>query len=749
MRLGPTWGVLVVAWLIAPAREAPAAEGQPAPGLADRALVVRAAEDAMTRGPFSVLQKTRVPPSGDKHDFLTLAPYWWPDPATPGGLPYVRRDGEVNPESRRDTDEGPFHQMVSAVSALARGYQVTGDQRFAARAALLLRTWFLDPATRMNPNLEYGQGIPGRTGGRGAGIITTRRLVQVVDAVRAITSSSGWTTADDAGLKAWCAAYATWLRTSRHGRDEARAENNHGTWYDVQLVSLLLHTGRVDEARKVIDASAKKRIASQIEPDGRQPRELARTRAWSYSVMNLEGWFTLARLADEAGIDLWRYQTKDGRSLRGALDYLVPFAEGRAPWTHQQITPFRPADLAPLLAQGADAWGAEHYRTLADRLQERAPSLDVGPLERARVLRAADAFLGESPVTVTASRSPRSAGGPHDYFSEGDYWWPDPANPDGPYVQRDGMTNPANFVDHRRAMVRLSIQVGTLTSAYLLTADERYAAHALAHLRAWFVDEATRMTPHLLYAQAIRGRATGRGVGIIDTIHLVEVAQATRLLASSRSARPEEIAAVKRWFAEYLAWLTTHQYGIDERDAKNNHATCWVMQVAAFAQLTGDTAALEDCRRRYKEILLPRQMAPDGSFPLELARTKPYGYSLFNLDAFATICQILSTPADSLWKFTLPDGRGMRVGLAFMLPYVRSKAAWPHAKDVMYFDEWPVRSPAWLFGGLAFGDDAYVQVWRDLPEPPAIEEVLRNLPIRHPLLWLSAPPLPALSDFAR
>ena len=322
------------------------------------------------------------------------------------------------------------------------------------------------------------------------------------------------------------------------------------------------------------------------------------------------------------------------------------------------------------------------------------PRLDIAALERTRILPAADAFLRETPITVTASHCPRSAGGIHDFYSEGDYWWPDPKIPDGPYIQRDGMTNPGNFVDHRRAMVRFSIQVGTLTSAYVLTRDERYAAHALAHLRAWFVDETTKMAPHLLYAQAIHGRVTGRGVGIIDTIHLVEVARATGILVTSRSAQAAEIAAVKRWFADYLTWLTTHQYGIAERDSKNNHATCWVMQVAAFAQLTGDTALLNECRRRYKEILLPGQMGPDGSFPLELKRTKPYGYSLFNLDAFATICQILSTPADNLWRFALPDGRGIRLGLAYLFPYMRNKSAWPHAKDVMYFDQWPVRHPS-------------------------------------------------------
>jgi hypothetical protein len=691
----------------------------------------------MTLGPFSVTHKTRVPPSGDKHDFISLAPYWWPDPSTPNGLPYVRRDGEVNPGARRDVDDGPFGQMQGAVETLTRAYVATRDERFATRAALLLRVWFLDPATRMNPNLNFGQAVPGHNDGRGAGIIATRRLVGITESARALATSPAWTAADQAGLKAWCQAYATWLHESRNGRQEQAAKNNHGTWYDAQLVALLLYTGRAGEARTVIETSTKKRLASQIEPDGRQPEELARTRAWSYSVMNLHGWFTLARLAQEAGSELWHHRTADGRSLRGALDFLVPFSDGSERWPYPQISSFETTEFVSLLRQAAVVWKADRYSALADKLkQPTTPRLDVASLERDRILAAADAFLREAPVTVTASRSPRSAGGPHDFFSEGDYWWPDPTNPDGPYVQRDGMTNPANFVDHRRAMVRFSIHVGTLTSAYALTRDERYASHALAHLRAWFVDAETRMTPHLLYAQAIHGKVTGRGIGIIDTIHLVDVARAVPMLAASRSVRSGEMATVTRWFAEYLTWLTTHPYGLEERDARNNHGTCWVMQVAAFAQLTGDAALMDDCRRRYREILLPGQMAADGSFPLELRRTKPYGYSLFNLDAFATICQILSTPADDLWRFTLPDGRGIRRGLAYLFPYMRHKEGWPHPKDVMYFDQWPVRHPSLLFGGLALGEDAYLELWGRLPAPPDVEEVLRNMPVRHPLLWV-------------
>src|SRR5438067_12083579 len=276
---------------------------------------------------------------------------------------------------------------------------------------------------------------------------------------------------------------------------------------------------------------------------------------------------------------------------------------------------------------------------------------DVAKFDRARVLKAANQYLSEKPITITASHSPRSAGGLQDFFSEGDYWWPDPANPNSPYIQRDGMTNPDNFVEHRRALMRLSVQVPALVAAWKLTKDKRYAAKAAEHLRAWFIDERTRMNPNLRYAQAIHGITTGRGIGIIDTIHLVEVARAIEVLKDSSALSMTELGSITQWFKDYLVWMTTSKNGIDEREAKNNHGTCWVMQVAAFAQLVGDQKLLEFCRERFKRVIVPHQIAQDGSFPEELRRTKPYGYSLFNLEAMATICQILSTSRDNLFTF--------------------------------------------------------------------------------------------------
>jgi len=199
---------------------------------------------------------------------------------------------------------------------------------------------------------------------------------------------------------------------------------------------------------------------------------------------------------------------------------------------------------------------------------------DFTTLERPRVVPAADAYLKEQPITVTAAHSPRSAGGVHDFFSEGDYWWPDPSSTTMPYIQRDGMTNPDNFVAHRHAMVRMSIQVATLTSAYRITGDQKYARHAIKHLVAWFVDDATKMNPNLQYAQAIKGVTTGRGIGVIDTVHLIEPARSAQILEKAGVLKGDDLAGVKKWFADYLTWMTTSKNGTDEMKAENNHGTC-------------------------------------------------------------------------------------------------------------------------------------------------------------------------------
>ena len=307
----------------------------------------------LTAGPFTIVNKQVTPPSGDKHDYMSQAPYWWPDPKTANGLPYIRRDGERNPEIDKITDHRVMGQMENAVETLALAYQYTRKEEYAAKAVELLGVFFINPETRMNPNLEFGQGIPGINTGRGIGLIETRGLTRVVDAIRLLEDSKALTQDRLVQLKKWFSEFLTWMQESKNGRDEAAAKNNHGTFYDVQVVSFALFLGNKELAKRVLLAARSKRIASQIEPDGRQPLELERTRAWSYSVFNLEGLMALARLGESVGVDLWQYRTPDGRSIRKALDFLVPFARGDKKWPYQQLGEWQPQILFPLIDRAA------------------------------------------------------------------------------------------------------------------------------------------------------------------------------------------------------------------------------------------------------------------------------------------------------------------------------------------------------------------------------------------------------------
>jgi len=364
------------------------------------------------------------------------------------------------------------------------------------------------------------------------------------------------------------------------------------------------------------------------------------------------------------------------------------------------------------------------------------PGFDLANYERARVVRVAEVALAARPETIVAVRNPRSAGGLHDFSSEGDYWWPDPQHPAGPYIQHDGRSNPDNFVAHRRLLLAFARDFGALAAAYKVTGEERYAVAAVRQAHAWFVDPATRMNPSLDYSQAIKGLNTGRSIGVIDTLHLAEVALGVEALRGSQALTKDEETAVTGWFRDYLKWITTHPYGVTESQAKNNHGTCWTLQAACFARLVGDKNVLTECRRRLVAVHLPDQMAADGSFPQELRRTKPYGYSIFNLDVMTGLAVVLSTPDDDLMRYTLPDGRSLVKGVEYLAPFLADKSRWQGKHDVMYWDNWPVRQPCLLFGALAAGRRDWLALWQRLDSDPEIEEVRRNFPIREPVLWV-------------
>ena len=306
------------------------------------------AEPLLSLRPASVMDKSLTAASGDKHDYFNFGPYWWPDPAKPNGLPYIRRDGETNPASKVGTDEVAFNKLCENVETLGLAYWFTGDERFAQKSTTLVRVWFLDPGTRMNPNLQHAQAIPGITDGRGIGLIESRRLANLNEGLALLSGSPAWTAADRAAFKSWLAEFYGWLTTSANGHDEHAAENNHGTWYDFQSAHLALVLGRTADAKKILTEGLTLRVAREIDPDGSQPLELARTKSLDYSLMNLDGLLGCAQLARHVGVDWWSFATSDGRGLRVALAYLAPFVDPAKPWPKEDL---HAADRSRLIAQ--------------------------------------------------------------------------------------------------------------------------------------------------------------------------------------------------------------------------------------------------------------------------------------------------------------------------------------------------------------------------------------------------------------
>lgn len=315
---------------------------------------------------YSVMNKVQIPPSGDKHDYMSQAPYWWADPTKPNGLPYIRRDGERNPELKNITDKEELGNLIEESELTALAYFFSGDEKYAQHSAKLIRTWFIDGKTRMNPNLNFGQGIPGINKGRGIGIIETRELYRVIDSAILLQKSKAWHNSDHDLLKKWFAEYAKWLTNSSLGKDEADEKNNHGTHYDAQLISFLLFTEQAELAKKQIEIS-KQRIQSQLAKDSSLPLELARTLSWNYSFMNLYGFFTVARLAEHVKIDVWNYET-DGKGLRKAVEWHVPFVKGEKKWSYQQIKAPEMDNTYKVFAQAAKKYKIQEYQDLKTKI---------------------------------------------------------------------------------------------------------------------------------------------------------------------------------------------------------------------------------------------------------------------------------------------------------------------------------------------------------------------------------------------
>ncbi|MGG6101690.1 alginate lyase family protein [Pantoea allii] len=338
----------------------------------------RQADKALSQPDPSVMDKGLIPPSGSRHDYLSLSAYWWPDARQKTGLPWIRRDGEVNPDTKNDQTDGVRLARFSAdVQALALAWFFSGDARYASKAQSMIRHWFIDPAHRMNPNLNYAQGIPGRTAGRHDGVLDGRYFAtRMVDALILLRQSPGWRNSDEAALHRWFSDYLSWLQTSKLAQQERNAPNNHGSWYSVQVAGIAAY---LDNRAVIADmtALAKSKIDGQIEREGTQPLELARTRSFHYSFFNLQALTAMAALASQRGEgDLWHYKNKQGGSLLTALDYMAPFSDPARhwPWKTRERNSER---LIPLLLLADTTLKSDRYQSWINHVVWRDASAEV------------------------------------------------------------------------------------------------------------------------------------------------------------------------------------------------------------------------------------------------------------------------------------------------------------------------------------------------------------------------------------
>jgi hypothetical protein len=328
------------------------------------------ANSALKVPPQTIVNKTKAPPTGDMHDYMSMARYWWPNPDTPNHLPYVRHDGKSNPEINGIQDHEELTRTNESARALALGWYLTGDERYAEHATLLLRSFFLDKATAMNPNLEYAQYVAGVNTGRDSGVLDARSLAMTVDAIGLLAGSKSWTAADQEGMQQWFAKYYEWLTTAENARKEANTPNNHGSWCAVQLASIGMFLAKTDDVKKLAERVREQRIPSQFDAKGMQKYELARTNSFSYSAFNLEALTTVAEIVAPLGEDLYKPAKAGAPGILTGIDALLPY-DAQHPWPHEQIGKGMEGSLCPALVRAAahthDAKYAEAQKRFACR----------------------------------------------------------------------------------------------------------------------------------------------------------------------------------------------------------------------------------------------------------------------------------------------------------------------------------------------------------------------------------------------
>lgn len=324
---------------------------------------------SMRMEPLNVVRnKGRIAPSKDPRDYISLSPYWWPDTTVEGGEPYIRRDGERNPEVYEYTDRVNSTLFADNIQLLAVAYYLSGQEKYALKTAEMLKSWFLDPETGMNPNMTYSQTVPGMKEIRGTGIIDARRIVAGLNAAKMIEGSQHWSDQNKADLKDWADAFRYWLEHSVNGLKEQDASNNHGLWYEVTRQAVIFYTEDYEGLKKTVEKNLLPRIDSQMKPDGSLPEELARTLGLHYSTFVMEALSTSDIIAGKVGINLWDYKTEDGRSMSTAVEFLKPYWQEPEKWPYMQISPFNKERGALMLYRAGRRTGKNEYTNLARKI---------------------------------------------------------------------------------------------------------------------------------------------------------------------------------------------------------------------------------------------------------------------------------------------------------------------------------------------------------------------------------------------
>ncbi|MGD2086268.1 MAG: alginate lyase family protein [Candidatus Aminicenantes bacterium] len=724
------------------------------------------ARGALKRGPYSVTEKKYLPPSGDKHDFLAYLAYSWPNPDSEDGLPWIIRDGYTNPDAAKDWVR--MQAMARDARTLTLAYYFYGDERFAKHAALLLRTWFVDKNTRMNPNSRYSKITPGvnEKGGyavAGFGYIFRK----IYDAAGILESSLSWTDEDKKALQQWTRDFMKWVETTEYGEKERKRNNNHGTFYDMNVAVQAMYLKDMQKARESIKNYIEKRFSLQFLADGTQYYEMKRANNYDYHRCNLMIAFDIAQLADHfEDIDLWHYKTTEGASLRKSTEFLIPFFTGLEKWPYFAGNKFEipgiplwrlllraalgfkdysfeyAADQVPglndiylinliypraVLTNYPDTAGKEknkqprlfllnkNYLDLTKELWKKGNRL----INKSMKLLIAEANLAlkQGPYTVTTKTDLPPSGDKHDFFANMAYSWPNPDTKDGkPWIVRDGHSNPRAKRDWTR-INPMARSVYTLALAYYFTGKEAYAKHAALLLRRFFINEATRMNPNANYGK-VRPGVTAGGYPVAGFGYVFrELYDAAGILESTFSWTDQDRKALQQWTRQFMHWVETSEHGERERKRHNNHGTFYDMNIAVQAMYVGDKEKARQAITNYMKIRMPKQFNADGTQVYEMRRANNYDYHRCNLMIAFDIAQLADHFNDiDVWNYETAEGAGLRKSARFLIPYFTGQKKWPYFSkekfQIPQHDRWCLMQRA----ALGFGDPAFDRAALQIPK---------------------------------